>query len=208
MYFFSLKPLKNDLAGPGLPEKERMKYLLAWMLAFTSAPLFATREAGTIEVATAIIVLLLTLFGVLLAWKRNGGAEGRAFTDRFLSIGWVISLRILVFLLSVNIFIGVLLTGLGYGDAIEQWEPVLASLFMIGAETYFAFTIARHVGEVRQVADASTSEPSPAQTAERLEKFVETVVKREMASAVVAKARKPARKSTIRPLKSARTRRK
>jgi len=32
MYFVGLKPLKEDLAGTGLNEKERLKYLVVWFI--------------------------------------------------------------------------------------------------------------------------------------------------------------------------------
>lgn len=207
MYFFSLKPLKNDLAGIGLAEKDRFQYLLGWMFA-GGLGLYGAREGGTTETVTATLMMLISLFGLWLAWKRNGRTEGRNFLDRFLSIGWVITFRTTVFFgLAAGIFTAIL-DVTGFMDLFEQYLPYISLLAQVALSSYIMLSIAGHTGEVRRMADQSSSEATPAQTAERLEKFVETVVRREMASAVVAKPRKPARKSTVKPLRSARTKKK
>ena len=189
MYFFRLKVLKEELAGPGLTEKERLKYLLIWFVPQILA-LFSSRESNDFwGMVGGCLVALIELAGVLYAWRRNGGAEGRAFLDRFLSISWVVTFRtLLVVFISMSAAVSILGV-IGQAESLEDLHPLLPILSMGLLVAYIAYSVGSNVGEVRQSADARMSSPapvSPEQSIERLDKLVESLVHREVETAVRA----------------------
>lgn len=205
MYFLRLKPLKDELAGPGLTEKERLKYLLIWFVPQILA-LFTSRDSEDFwGMVGGFFVAGIELAGVLYAWRRNGGAEGRSFLDRYLSISWVVTFRTLLFLV---LFIAVpmaILGAIGQAEFLEEMNPLLPILAMGLMVGYIALSVGRHVGEVRLMADArlaSAPPVSPEQSIERLDKLVESIVHREMET--VVRGTRPRRKSRPRPRKVSR----
>jgi len=204
MYWFHLGKLKEELAGPGIPEKDRKNYLLALMLTYSAMNLLGMREAGFWEISAGIVEVILMAVSVLLAWKSNGKSSGRDFLDRYLSILWVVYLRVLIVVQVLGIF-GMLVTQLtGFSGMLEDYVAEINAAINVLAGLYVTFAVAKHVGQVHAV-ESSPREPDAvptAQTAERLEKFVETVVKRELAAAPgVIRTRRPARRSSIRPVR-------
>ncbi len=180
MYWIRIKPLKVELAGTGLNEKDRFWYILVWMVAMGLAALSPRHETGFAQTA-AFVSLAVTAAGILLAFRWNGGAAGTSFLDRFLSIGWVVNFRILLVLLGIEIVVGLLADATGYGDAWSDSHETFFPLLFIALEVYIAWSVARHVRNVRQAAEAVSAGPARQaedQTAQRLEKFVEAVVKR------------------------------
>ena len=199
MYFFRLKPLKEQLAGPGFTEKERLKYLLVWFIPQVVA-LFSSRESGDFwALIGGLLLAAIELGGVLYAWRRNGGSEGRSFLDRYLSISWVVSLRTLAIVFGI-LFVAIQLLGIiGQAESLEDIHPLLPVFSMGLMVGYIALTVGRHIGEVRQSADArlaSAPPVSPEQSIERLDKLVESIVHREVETAV--RGTRPRRTSAAR----------
>jgi len=205
MHFLRLRPLKEQLSTSGLPEKERLKYLLAWMLA-TTAIAFFPREAGPWDIATAFGTLIVLLGGILWAYRRNGGADGTGILDRYLSIGWVLNIRVLLILWAFVLLFDQAAEFAGLGDYLEEIQGPLNALECWIAEAYLAWAIARHIGDVRKAAETGGAAPAPVpdRTVENLEKFVEAVVKREMSATARPRRRRLA--AAIRRLRRPRRR--
>jgi len=200
MYFIRLKALKDELAGPGLPEKEKMKYLLAFFSVFTLAATLGYNEPSISTFATSLAMLVLLVIGILYAWNRNGGAGGRSYLERYLSISWVVNFRvnIAVLVLLMLMKAGLSMLGLLDMDDDDQGKS-LAIFLMVGGEIFIAWSVGHHVGAVRQSADARlTSAPpvTPEQSIERLDKLVESIVHREVDTAV--RGIRPARAGNVR----------
>lgn len=168
VYFLRLKPLKEELISPGLAEKERVKYLLAWMIlmVFSLGP--DSRIGDPFRGLLVLGILLITILGVWYAYRRNGGQAGAALLDRYISVGWVVRLRvalamaILVPLLFHFPFIQRLGEYLDYfAFTIVSFFPEefyyadngqggLLVFFLLIAECYIALSIGKHIAEVRQ----------------------------------------------------------
>lgn len=168
VYFLRLKPLKEELIGQGLAEKERFKYLMAWMLLVGISSGTVSRIGDPFRSLLMMGLLLITILGVWYAYRRNGGQAGGALLDRYISIGWVVRLRvalamrILVPLLFHFTFIQRL------GEYLDYFAFTMASFFpgelyyadggqggllvffLLIAECYIALSIGKHLAEVRQ----------------------------------------------------------
>lgn len=209
MYFFRIKPLKEELAGPGLIEKERLKYLLIWFVPQTLA-LFTSRDSEDFwGFIGGFFIAGIELAGVLYAWRKNGGSEGRAFLDRYLSISWVVTVRTLIFVFALIAIPMMILGAIGQSESLDELHPILSILSMGLMVGFIAYSVGRHIAEVRQSADArmaSAPPVSPEQSIERLDKLVESIVHREVETAV--RASRPRRTSAAKKKKGKITRRK
>ena len=169
MYFLRVQPLKEQLAREGLTEKDRFWYLMVWMILMALSSSVATQHS----VSSVLLLFLITVAGVVWAWRRNGGPEGHGLFDRYFSIGFVVNLRVILVLLVLAGVVGavpglretfesfgVLLGGFGGGGDGETgagWSEKVSLL----AEAWVAWSIGRHIGQVRAVAEAATVGVSP-----------------------------------------------
>ncbi|MEK7474789.1 MAG: hypothetical protein AAB152_04050 [Candidatus Coatesbacteria bacterium] len=235
MYFLRVRPLKEQLAREGLSESDRFRYLLAWMLLVTLSSISATSHSATV----VFLLFVITVAGVVWAWRRNGGTGGHAILDRYFSIGFVVNLRVMLVLLAVAAVVNVMpplretLDSLGtlFGylggspDSDETVAQPWSELLGLAAETWIAWSIGRHIGQVG-VATASsgaigataayatptgpvtytippTGITTQAKSSDRLDRFVDRLVQSEIqqgqpieaGTAVTAPRRKVAKQS-------------
>lgn len=228
MYIFRVRPLKEQLAREGLTERDRFWYLMAWMLMITYATVQATSHSATV----ILLDFAITIAGVVWAWRQNGGHDGHAILDRYFSIGFGVNLRVLLILLAFGAIVSVMpplsdaLNGVGtvFGffngstdvdEAVTQpWMELLGFL----GEIWIAWSIGRHIGQVRTAAGGGAAAGSPpgqvtysipptglsvqAKSSERLGRFVDRLVQSEIqqggtieaGTAVTAPRRKAAKR--------------
>jgi hypothetical protein len=241
MYFFKLEPLRDQLATQGLPERDRYKYVMAWMITMAIQLGMGNPLNGNLKTGAVLLDLVITFLGVRYAWRRNGAEHGAGFLDRYFSIGWVVMLRAIV---AVNL-IGALVLytplrrvadllddagGLASSLSMSDEEPqesdaeagAFAALLGLLSSVYVARATGNHVGRVREAAEqrgglapqaaapapvgafhAAAPAPTPS-SAPGLDRFVESVVQRELAAGSSGVRRSGRRRSTIRPLRSSR----
>ena len=100
MEFFRLKRLKATLLRGPLPPSDTAKYLAA-SAALCSVALIPS-PGDVLSHWTLLAYPALALLGVYYCYRRNGGAVGDRFAERYIAIGWVVGLRVtvVVFLLT------------------------------------------------------------------------------------------------------------
>jgi hypothetical protein len=147
VYFWRIQRLKRDLAAGLVSEAAALPYLLvpgALTTFLISAPLI--HEAGSWDVVEALASAGLYVLGALYAFRRNGGAAGASFFVRYLSLTWVVGIRI-------GLAVGVPLLGvlvlleeawLGSTSGME----VIYTFASLALEVAMYVRIAQHVGEV------------------------------------------------------------
>jgi hypothetical protein len=213
MYVLRIAPLKAQLARNGLTEAERRSYLLAWMMLLSLATTLPRPEYPGWFVA---FDLLVTGAGVLWAYARNGGAAGSQLLERYVSLSWVIAIRVLLVLGALHVVLGFLgdaahalaaftgyaLSGLAGmdddGTGGQSLDLLLASL----ANAWIAWSVGRHVGHVRRMAEGGEPAapetlpalPTPPAAPRALDQMVERVIAVE--SGVGAPAAAPAGRGT------------
>ncbi len=201
MYWLRIKPLKQDLINRQLTERERFKYLLAWELASVIIAVmwaFSPSPMGGMEGGIAIAAVGL---GVWYAYYRNGGSRGSGLLERYLSLGWVLSIRIVIARTIVSYILMRVLAPFGIDHYEDEALPGIEALLSLVFGGYFIWAIGRHIRDIHEAVDAglfsipAAVAPPPvgqpplppagldSQTAQGLQRFVETVVQREMASA-------------------------
>jgi len=96
MYIWKIDKLKNDLRKKSLSESESFKYLFVNIIIYTIG-LIPSSNSNVWDVYNALVTIVITASGIYYAYKCNKGAHGDNFLQKYLSIGWVTSIRWTVF---------------------------------------------------------------------------------------------------------------
>jgi hypothetical protein len=149
MTFINIERLKAQLGQGELRASETAKYLAAQgallSLIFIPSPATAPMDWDFITHP------LLSVVGVYYCYRRNGGAVGVRFAERYLALGWVVGLRVglaAASIAAVGLGISLLVTGS------LEWleEPRIAPAVTVGSLGLVAFVywrIGRHLGDLR-----------------------------------------------------------
>ena len=108
IYFWNLQALKSQLRQGSLPPPQAFRYLLIptvlGALAMGSTPEATGWLGKLMPAANAAIVG----FGTWYCYRANGGASGRDFLSRYISLGWVLAIRVVVACLPIGLLVGIL----------------------------------------------------------------------------------------------------
>lgn len=155
MFWWRITPLKEQLLSGGPSQSDQMKYLLATLAFYVIAGEagFLAAEAdpeATLRLTdwiSSLVFIVCTCFGTYYCYRRNLAGDGRRFVERFICIGWPVSIRFFVFLL-------VALVSLGVADHLiggEASEPLFESgviAFTILAEVIFYWYLGSHIHDI------------------------------------------------------------
>ena len=94
MRFLGIKPLRDDLAQGPLSAKETLQYLAAQGVLLST--IFVPSPADAPPDWAFIAYPLLSVAGIYYCYRSNGGSAGRQFAERYLAVGWVVGLRVVV----------------------------------------------------------------------------------------------------------------
>lgn len=157
MKFFNIEALKAELSEGSLKQSEVFGYWFAstLLLQLSLFPMSLVPSEWNYIFWTASAVVAL----VMLRWcySANGGVSGEKFSDRFVSISWVMLIRGFLFVFIPLFIVGTIVASvigisLGYGDEglIEIVENfVLGEAFLF--ELWVWFRTAAHLRDLRDV---------------------------------------------------------
>jgi len=96
MYFWNINKLKEDLKKGPLSESASFKYFFVYVLLFAIATLPMEETTQQSNLLTTITYSTIGMFGLYYAYKSNGGAQGKDFISRYLSVSIAASIRWMV----------------------------------------------------------------------------------------------------------------
>ena len=99
MYFWNINKLKQDIKDGGLSESEQFKYLLVCVVLMTLSEIFYLGESFSSVKYDLAIDIIFAIFGTYYLYRCNGGANGKRFLEKFFSIGFVVGVRWIVFVI-------------------------------------------------------------------------------------------------------------
>ena len=143
MYFWKIDKLKKDLVKQSLSESESLKYLIATAIVY-SLEMIPFLENNLWDVFSALIMGIITIFGVYYAYKCNRGSSGSNFLQKYISIGWVVGIRwvvlvalpiVIVYFIAVGIYIA------GIPESTTLSDMVFLNLLYL---TYF-WLLGKHI---------------------------------------------------------------
>jgi hypothetical protein len=146
MYFWNIDKLKANLCAGTLSNHEQFKYLLANLI---FGPLFF--QIGQFKYEQDIdwiFSLAITVGGVVYCYKMNKGRIGHHFLVRFLSIAFVINIRLVIFLLPLMFIFVTVALAFDFGG-MSPWEMDLFFLICFCLfEIFYYWRVGFHLNEV------------------------------------------------------------
>lgn len=161
MYFFSLKKLKKELQEAPLTEKQTLPYLIAWLASYTLSgqmtSWITSFAIGTDETRYnfwdyigSTFSIIAIIIGTLWLFHKNHGDKGCYFIQRYLAIGWVASLRYMIFGSLLYVLIFIFLEQHGYNfDNSTGFNGVA---FCLVLEVLYFWYLGKHIADVADTA--------------------------------------------------------
>ncbi|MGM0631374.1 MAG: hypothetical protein ACQESI_09435 [Pseudomonadota bacterium] len=106
MYFWNIDALKRDFLQGRFSQTQAFYYLVVMLVLFT-LPIAIVGDNTTVwDKAMFWVDLAFVVFGTTVVYKSNGGRDGREFLERYVSLSWVLFVRlfpffVLIFLVAV-----------------------------------------------------------------------------------------------------------
>jgi hypothetical protein len=146
MYFWRIEKLKSEMAARPLSDGQALPYLVVFVALYAGLGYLPHISFNVWDVLGAVFSVALAVVGTIYVYRRNGGAAGQYFLQRYFALGWVVTVRWFVVLLpAILAFFGVL-EGLGFTIRDEtQWYEFA---FMAIAEILVYWRIGHHVGDL------------------------------------------------------------
>ena len=146
MYFFSLKKLKKELQVAPLTEKQTLPYLIAWLVSYTLSyqmtSWITSFAAGREETRYNL--------GTLWLFHKNHGDKGCYFIQRYLAVGWVASMRFMIFGSLFYILIFIFLEQFGYN--FDDLTGFNGFAFCLVLEVLYFWYLGKHIADVADTA--------------------------------------------------------
>jgi hypothetical protein len=93
-----MKDLKRRLGNSPLSDREVLPYLVAYTATTAAVTLLPAENFNSWDVSAGVAGVGLAICGSIWVYQQNGGGTGFHLLQRFLAIGWVLLLRLLVLL--------------------------------------------------------------------------------------------------------------
>ena len=122
MYFWNLEELKSEIVERPLSDREVLPYLVTYGLLPLVSACFPASAHNIWDQLGAVWSTVLWALGLIYLYRKNGGAEGRHFLQRYVAILWVVGVRFIVMLAPVAIAFAVLTSGGNHSQQTQWYE--------------------------------------------------------------------------------------
>jgi type III secretory pathway component EscS len=148
MYFWNIERLKHDMALRPLSEGEVLPYVTISGAAIAALGYIPSPGFNVWDGLGATWSTTLAVLGTIFIYRENGGANGSHFLQRYVAIGFVVSLRWIV---ATCLVVAGLIAALFLADVEIQEDTTWYAFAFLGiAETILYLRIAHHVRDLRQ----------------------------------------------------------
>ena len=143
MYFWKIDKLNEQLISDGLSESETFKYLMANSILCALATI-QYEIPNNYDTWGGMSGFFVTVFGLWFIYKCNGGKNGNQIVQRYLSVGFVVFIRVFVLFMIPAIIASFVIQELYLGGIPE--ETTLSLFIVIVASQLVLVTlVAKHI---------------------------------------------------------------
>lgn len=156
MYLWRIQELKKVLMLNQLSEQYKFYYLFINMLLFAvfcDVSLFFPTEVTVLDKINSGITIGIQCVGLIIAYKMNGGKEGKEFLARFTSLYVSLTVRFLVYtigFLCLNVIFMWLLSLVVPKQYLGDISNIIDVAFIPVFEIFFYWRLIVHIRHVRQ----------------------------------------------------------
>lgn len=102
MYFVSYHPLKHKLRTNSLSDREALPYLIIEAVLLSLASYSSgDRLSNAYDFLSLCLTVITVIGGTYYVYLQNGGKEGFNLIQKFVVLGWVVSIRFAIVLIPV-----------------------------------------------------------------------------------------------------------
>lgn len=148
MYLWNSGKLVNDLRDNAVSEKEKLKYVLFWVVAtmIVSDPLLHfDYEYVLNDAILSAVMLIVSIAGTIYCYKVNKNGDNKDFLTRYICLSIPVGIRAFVIIIAILAFITAIelsldMSVIGEGEEVTTtiYEVIVFSLFMLGIYYYLA----------------------------------------------------------------------
>jgi hypothetical protein len=136
-----------------VPPADVLRYAAAVLVIWSATSFIpVTNEAFDIaDAAILVLIIVVTVLGLWIAYRANGGAHGTDLAGRYLALGWVIGLRLTALWLAIFVAMFLIVFVLAFWER----EPSDWTLNMVAwasallTEVVFYWRLAHHLATMR-----------------------------------------------------------
>ncbi|MCA1767623.1 MAG: hypothetical protein LC639_05330 [Idiomarina sp.] len=153
MYFWNIDALKRDFLQGRFSQTQAFYYLVLMLVLFT-LPIGIVGDNTTVwDKALFWVELAFLVLGTTVVYKANGGRDGREFLERYVSLSWVVFIRLLpliiLFGIIVSIFRDIFIGDAGYSFTVYDFAAVVLIDFI------YYWRLSHHMGDLNEACLAS-----------------------------------------------------
>ena len=151
MYFWNINALKEDIKQGDFTDKQVISYIVLSLFLYSIGLEFVYRfpiEESSYNLwdgIDSILSIVVPIAGTLYAYRMNGGAAGKDFANKYFSIGFVLGVRFLVYLVIMMIVLGIYWS-IETQDEEVQTTVVDIAVFYLWYILYF-YQLGKHISE-------------------------------------------------------------
>lgn len=146
MYIWRIDKLVEELTAGNLPENESFKYLVANTVLISLSTIQYSKP-NQFDLWTSILAVIVAVAGVFFIYKCNGASTGKDIIIRYLSVGWVVLVRICVLLMLPSLVVLMVIQEVYMGGIPEESTSIdLVALTLI--EVIYIFCVARYINKI------------------------------------------------------------
>jgi hypothetical protein len=174
VHFWSTRKARTQLSTNSLSQRDAAGYMFVSSLIYTYV-VYATAWGGRYQHWTmlfeAVVVVVITGFGVHECYSANGGRAGRDFVHRFCVLGVPLSLRLLVLFRVIDVVLAYafprVVTPMTFRD--PQFVYLSVHVLLGLAFTFiFYWRVAHHLQLLQKTESPSSGESEEGATAEAI----------------------------------------
>ncbi len=149
MQFIDAKPLIEKYRSGTFQEAEVAPYFMGYLILIAIATGFAVGDMDLWSVVSGFASIVITIMGVLHLKRQNNDTFGNGFLSKYFSLGWIISIRMLLLAFPTVFVILAFVSNLG-NDA----EDAAGTVFTIVFEILFYWWLGVLFAESNQIKSA------------------------------------------------------
>lgn len=147
MYFVRYEPLKTRLRQREIGDREALPYLVMFfVLEVIATSLPTVADPNRWDIFGSILTIGATVWGVLYGYRCNGKESGYDFIHKFVVLGWVVGIRLALFVLPLTA--AVYFVAVSYG-LVEDASTPFDALYFSAISLLFYQRIGRHIADTR-----------------------------------------------------------
>jgi uncharacterized membrane protein len=154
MQFISAKPLIEKYQRGTFDDATVGPYFMAYMVLMAVSALGMFMDVTSWDIFAGVLSVVITVFGVFHLKRQNQGTYGRQFLSKYFTLGWIVSIRMLLIVVPFLVFFSVIFQLIGGDEAAAAVGAVFTILFEVAFYWWLGLLIAQSSESQSEQCDA------------------------------------------------------